>query len=123
MATYPRFTLNRSLIVLLPRQPMVDWINLVDPNPSGISIEEVRHEQNGFLVSSDKVETTEDAQRWVNKNWQMLFEHQLNEWYTAESMWPANRSLKMFKEWFEIRYHPMLWDLGNDVLELEDWDQ
>jgi hypothetical protein len=31
--------------------------------------------------------------------------------------------MRMFKQWFEIKYHPMLWDMASDELELEDWEQ
>ena len=46
----------------------------------------------------------------------------LVDWYTDESLWPKKRSLKMFREWFDIQYHSMVWDLAvREPLELEDW--
>ena len=52
----------------------------------------------------------------------MFFERYLDEWYTEESWWPKNRSLKMFKQWFDIQYHSMIWDLSGETIEHEDWD-
>jgi hypothetical protein len=123
MQEYPRLTINRSLIVLIPKQPVLDWIMRVDPNPPlGLTLEELSQEQDAFLVSQRAVETVEDAQRWVYRRWKMFFERYLDEWYTEESWWPKNRSLKMFKQWFDIQYQSMVWDLSDEMIEHEDWD-
>lgn len=117
-----RYTINRSIIFVLPKQVALDWIVAADPAPLGSSLEQVRSEVDGYLVSQEKVETTEDAQRWVYKRWGMFFEQFLVEWYTDETLWPKKRSLKMFKEWFDIRYHAMLWDLCDEPVVHEDWE-
>jgi hypothetical protein len=123
MQDYPRLTINRGLIVLIPKQPVLDWIMQVDPNPPlGLTLEELSQEQDAFLVSQRAVETVEDAQRWVYRRWKMFFERYLDEWYTEESWWPKNRSLKMFKQWFDIQYQSMVWDLSDEMIEHEDWD-
>jgi len=122
MDDYPRFTINRGVIILMPKQPFLDWIMRVDPIPSNLTLEEIRREQDGFLVSQESIETTEDAQSWVYRRWKIFFDLQLNDWYTEELLWPQKRSLKMFKEWFDIRYHPMLWDMTQEAIQHEDWD-
>jgi hypothetical protein len=123
MQDYPRLTINRGLIVLIPKQPVLDWIMQVDPNPPlGLTLEELSQEQDAFLVSQRAIETVEDAQRWVYRRWKMFFERYLDEWYTEESWWPKNRSLKMFKQWFDIQYQSMVWDLSDEMIEHEDWD-
>lgn len=68
------------------------------------------------------IETGESAQRWVHRRWKMFFEPFLYDWYTDESWWPKVRSLKMFKQWFDVQYSPMVWDLADEPLEHEDWD-
>jgi hypothetical protein len=106
---------------VVPKQAAFDWIVAVDPLPLSLTLEQVRSELDGYLVSQEKVETTEDAQRWVYRRWEMFFEQFLNEWYSDETLWPKKRSLKMFKEWFDIRYHAMLWDMLDEPIEHEDW--
>ena len=123
MHDFPRFTVNRHLIVLLPKQPALDWIMQVDPNPPDLTLEELREEQDAFLVRDDSLEGVEDAERWVHRRWKMFFELFVGSWYTDESWWPKNRTLKMFKEWFDIQYHSMVWDLAPAVpIEHEDWE-
>jgi hypothetical protein len=45
----------------------------------------------------------------------------LNEWITDEETWPKKRSLKMFRQWFTIEHHSMLWDLDKTEIQVEDW--
>ena len=47
----------------------------------------------------------------------------LDGWVTDEPLWPPKLSLKPFREWFDIQYHSMLWDLAELPLEVEDWDE
>jgi len=121
MQNPPRYSLNRSAIFLLPRQPVLDWILAVDPNPLDISLQELRAEPDIFLVPQE-VQTHEDAVRWVNRHWKDCLEHYLTGWFTVESMWPAKRSRKMLHEWFDIHFSSMVWDLGKEELEIEDWE-
>lgn len=123
MHDFPRFTINRHLVVLLPKQPALDWIIRVDPNPMNITLGELRQEQDAFLVADGFFESVEDAERWVHQRWRMFFELFIGGWYTDESWWPKNRTLKMFKEWFDVQYHSMVWDLAATVpVEHEDWE-
>jgi hypothetical protein len=122
MTNYPRFTINRHLIILMPKQPVLDWIKRVDPDPPNLTLEQLRQEQNAFLVP-DSLDGQEDAEKWVKRSWQVFFEGFLNEWYTVESWWPQKRTYKMFKDWFEVQYHSMVWDLAaSESVSYEDWD-
>ena len=53
MHTVPRFTINRHLIILMPKQPVLDWIKRVDPNPPNLTLDQFRLEQYAFLVPDD----------------------------------------------------------------------
>lgn len=122
MQNHPRFTINRHLIILTPKQPVLAWIMGVDPNPPDMTLDQLRHDQNAFLVPDD-LDGQQDAERWVQRRWQMLFEGFLAEWYTVKSWWPQKRTFKMFKEWFDIQYHSMVWDMAaNEPISYEDWD-
>lgn len=48
MDEYRHYKLNRAAIVLLPKQPALDWIMRVDPNPPNLTLDELRHEPDVF---------------------------------------------------------------------------
>ncbi|UUZ55052.1 hypothetical protein LP419_03910 [Massilia sp. H-1] len=78
---------------MLPKQPVLDWIKRVDSNPPNVTLEQIRLEQNAFLVP-DTLDGQQDAEKWVQKRWQVFFESFLDEWYTVESWWPAEAHIQ-----------------------------
>lgn len=125
MPEYPRFTLNRGMVMLRYKQPFFDWLKIADPEPiPNFTLANLEDDGDAFLIpdfeSSDPVDGTEDAVKWVEKRWRMLFEHVLGEWLTDESLWPKKRTLIMFREWFSIEYRSMVWDLASEPLRVED---
>jgi hypothetical protein len=127
MTDSPRYTLNRGMVILHHRQPFLDWLQSTDPEPlERLTLEEMEHDGDAFLIpcdeSRDPVDSEQDAIKWVEKRWRMFFEHCLNDWLQDESLWPEKRSLKMFREWFSIEYRSMVWDLVNEPLVVEDWE-
>ena len=122
MTTPPRYTLNRHLVTITPKLPFLDWLLTADPHPpSNLTLAELRDDSEAFLIPDDVAEDTEQAAKWVEKHWRMFFTHCLAGWITDESLWPKT-SLKLFREWFDITYHSMVWDLGKELLTVEDWE-
>lgn len=93
-------------MIVRPRQPYLDWAaNLDDsgllPDSSG--------EQTVYLVPS--IESNGDTARILKMVYAEVFERELHGWHTDEAAWPKNRTLRMFKEWFQIEFHSIVEDL------------
>ncbi len=128
VAKRPRFQLNRGLVIIRYKQPYVDWVKIAGEAPMEISLEQANDDGESFLLPTyesevDPVDGTEDAIKWVEKRWGMFFEHILESWILDESEWPKKRSLKMFREWFDIEYKSIVWDMGTEPLIIEEWDE
>ena len=123
MSDHPRFTINRTMVTLVPEQPFLDWIKAVDPEPvPALSLDHVREDQSVFLLPGDIADSPENATHWVEKRWQAFFEFMLGEWFD-DSLWPEELSLAMFREWFSLRFHSMVFDMAPDAPVIhEDWD-
>lgn len=119
MNSIPRFTLNRTVIMLGPKQPFLDWLNSVDPDEEALTVEDLRDDNEVFLIPQYNDNT--DSEKWVEMRWGFLFEHMLLGWVDDEALWPQDRTLEMFREWFDIEIHTMAWDLSDDPLIVEDW--
>ena len=119
MHSSPRFTLNRTVVLLGPKQPFLDWLNDVDPDDEPLTVEDVRDDNEVFLIP--QFNDNSDSEKWVEKRWSFLFEHMLMGWIDDEAMWPQDRTLDMFREWFDIEIHTMAWDLSDEPLFVEDW--
>ena len=123
MTDAPRFTINRSLVILRHRQPFLDWLMSADPNPpKHLTLADLEEDSDAFLIPGEPtVANQAEAVKWVEKRWSVLFEHVLSDWLTDEELWPQNRTLKLFRQWFTVEYRSMVWDLSNDPLEIEEW--
>ena len=119
MNSTPRFTLNRTVVLLGPKQPFLDWLNNVDPADDALTAEDLRDDNEVFLIP--QFNDNSDSEKWVEKRWSFLFEHMLMGWIDDEALWPQDRTLAMFREWFDIEIHTMAWDLSDDPLYVEDW--
>ncbi len=127
MKQKPRFQINRAAVVLRYKQPYVDWVKTAGPDPIGeYTLADANDDGEIFLIPSfdspvDPVDGTGDAIKWVEKRWKMFFEHILESWILDESAWPQKRTLKMFREWFEVEYKSMVWDMGHEPLMIDEW--
>lgn len=129
MTDLPRFAVNRSIIILRYKKPFVDWVNSIAATHRKFTAEEIEDSGEAFMIPAletvEIVDTTEDAVNWVEKRWRMFFEHELNAWVTDEATWPHDLSLDLFREWFNIEFRPIVWDLLSEPLlvgELTDED-
>lgn len=128
MTEYPKYPVNRAMVVLRYKQPYIDWVKTAGPLPMELTLEEANDDGDAFLIPAydshiDPVECTEDAVKWVEKRWRMFFEHILMSWIADESAWPKKRTLKLFREWFAVEYKSMIWDMGTEPLMVEEFEE
>ena len=106
--------IDRGLLLVFPRQPFVDWVNLVGPTGTPATLEEMRRDPDAILVP--EFESAEDGDRLVNRLSREIFEHLLMEWHTNLDEWPATRDRRTFRQWFDVRCLPMVFDqVGQDI--------
>ncbi|CAG9179508.1 hypothetical protein LMG32289_04380 [Cupriavidus pampae] len=110
--------------MLVPEQPFLDWILAVDPDPiETLTLDAVRQDETVFLVPPEFADDPETTVKWVEARWRSFFELMLGEWFT-DVLWPPKLTLTMFRQWFTIHVHSMVWDLAADTPVLhEDWDE
>jgi len=115
--------INRAAVILKYKEPAVQWINAADPyhdNPQ-IRLEEVNDDRTVYLVSDHEADDDETLARWIKLNYEVLFEAELEGWYTDESLWPPKRTFELFQEWFEVECHTMIEDtVGTPIVDDDD---
>lgn len=113
-------TINRSLAILRPKQPFIDWINSSSPDVPPMTLEAVNDDCNAILIP--EYNTDQDAKAFIKSRCSEIFETELSGWITDEDMWPKNRTFKMFKKWFDVELHSMVFDLGKYEIMADDYD-
>lgn len=108
-------SVNRSVIVLNYKQAALDWVNSLSQDKKPFNIEEM--ERNAYLIKEKQ--NDEKIEKWLNKNFDKLFKLMLSEWSLDQEVWPKNRSIEMFYEWFDATKSAMVLDLQVGKLRRE----
>lgn len=114
--------INRAAVILKYREPAIRWINAADPyedNP-GMTRHAVNRERTVYLISDEHAESLATMASWVERHYQDLFEAELEGWYTDPTLWPQDRTFRLFQTWFDVECHSVVVDMvGGDIYDDE----
>ncbi len=103
-------SINRNAIVVKPKQALFDWINSIYPESP------VEAAQEGTVYLIKERDSNEEIEKWLHKNYDSIFQNELNNWHTDEKDWPQKRTYKHFSEWFNVEIHSMILDLEETAI-------
>ena len=101
---------NRWGILARAKQPYVDWVNSMDDDGLTMDLESQRMQPTIFLINEREGMTLDEIVREFF--WEAIFDMELVAWMRDTSVWPANRTVEMFYEWFEVELVADLIELG-----------
>jgi hypothetical protein len=109
---------NRSALVVIPKQPFLDWLRFADPDDppdtDTLTLEDLRTEPTIYLIPEC---ADEDAlQKYLQRHCVEIFEEELNSWLTDDTIWPFDRGYDTFCRWFAVSFHSIVLDLGRNRL-------
>lgn len=108
---------NRSVFLLIPRQPFWNWLSsLPDVEPDGWALEDLQLDANAYLV--DPCEDEDDLWDQIAPQFETLFAAELADWCEDEALWPDLHP-DIFAEWFDVRLSRILTDLSAKPVERE----
>ena len=115
------FQIDRSVAIIKPKQPFVDWVNSVaDAGDDQYTIQDFSTDCSVILLPV--VDSDEVAEALIKDMYQDVFELELSSWMTDDDTWPEDITYKMFLEWFDVEFHSMVFDSLDDDIEKEAYD-
>ena len=69
----------------------------------------------------DASEDGDDPEKLIKKNFKVIFEEELAGWYTDEEAWPKKMDLRVFKQWFHVKVHEIVVDIGKKLPIAEEY--
>ena len=97
--------LNRGFITITPKKPFFDWSNTIDSEIQ-FSIED-DIEPTVYLITEDFF----DIEPLIEQHFKKIFKNELTAITEDEELWPTERNIDVFLEWFEINVGSMVFDL------------
>jgi hypothetical protein len=102
------YFVDRSVAVIKPKEPFHQWLHAVPGNDMDLSLGSLRSDCTVIMLP-EFVEP-EEGVAYVDEIYEQLFKMELASWYEDEALWPAERSLKTFWEWFDVEIHSTVID-------------
>jgi hypothetical protein len=100
-------TLNRSAIVVKPKQLFLEWLHAADPTSRELSLSDLVREPLIYLIP--ECDTEEEVANVLHELCEEIFEEQLAGWYKDTSTWPRNRSYEVFCHWGSVTSTTPCW--------------
>jgi len=110
--------INRSVFVVRFREPYVTWATSFNEEAAACA-QWLCDYVSVYLAPEDPTGRHETPP--LKDFFPRIFEHELGAWRADESLWPEDRSYSVFCEWFDVTGQSMVWDLGTDPIEFEDF--
>ena len=107
-------TINRSAVIIRKKAPFLSWVKSLPDHElvEGLNLEEINDEDSIYFFPD--FESLEELEDCLEENCEMIFEHQMEEWWTEEDEWEKNLSWDNFKDWFDYSFCSMPLDLVYD---------
>lgn len=113
------YEVNRSVIIVVPREPFWHWLNEVaEGDLDGLTLEDLQQDANSYLI--DACQNIEEVWQEVENRVEEIFAAELADWCEDESEWP-NLHIDIFGEWFDVVTSSVLADLSSNALERESF--
>ena len=110
-------TINRTVIVVTPKKPFIDWVNSFEDGGAKLKPTLVNH--TAYLIPEKYDEL--NYENFLKNNFNFIFEEELNSWMTDPDLWPQDRDFKTFLDWFVIGACDTVIDLSDEPIEIEEF--
>ncbi|MAM30474.1 MAG: VacJ [Flavobacteriaceae bacterium] len=111
-------TINRSLLLVVPKQPFYDWSNALTPDLPPTNANKV-NEYNSYLLEDELF--LDNPKEELRKYWKPIFLNELFGQWTDEEAYPK-LSWKLFTEWFDFYKSSVVNDLTDEPLYIEHYE-
>jgi len=102
------YFVDRSVAVIKPKAPFMDWLNAVPDSDIDLTLESLRADCTVILMP--EFAEPEEGVAYLDEIYEQLFKMELASWYDDEELWPKDLSLKAFWEWFDVEIHSTVID-------------
>ena len=111
--------INKAAITVIPKEPFIKSVQSTDSKAAEISDEDILSNSQVYLV--DDSLDGDDPEKLIKRNFKVIFEEELAGWYTDEEAWPKKMDLRLFKQWFHVKVHEIVVDIGKKLPIAEEY--
>lgn len=107
------YDINRVALILRPSEELINWAIREDPDlAEEVDPEETEDLASVFLLPD--FDDLDDADVWLEKNYEDILETLLEEWVPNESAWPDEFSFKHFELYADYAFTNIVVDTQDE---------
>ena len=110
-------TINRTLLIVIPKKPYLDWVKSFENDES--EIDSGAEHYSAYLIPEKCNEF--NYQNYLKNHYMDIFEEELYSMIKDPSLFPKNMDFKTFNEWFDTHACDTVFDLCNEPIEIEEF--
>jgi len=109
------YSIDRSVAIIRPKQPFLDWANKLPDAEEEVSLEDLVDDCTAILIA--ECDDAQEAKALINAMALDFLESELFSWCTYQNWWPQNRTKEMFWDWFDVEFHSIVIDPYQDRIK------
>lgn len=103
------YDINRFALIVMPSQALLKWAISEQPElAEEVDVDDSTDLATVYLLPD--FEDVEDAEDWVENNFEDLLETLLEEWISDDSLWPERLELSHFEKYADYTISNMVID-------------
>lgn len=106
------YSVDRSIALIKPRQPFLDWLKNLPESELDLNLEQLRTDCTAVLLP--EFVDMEEALEHLDQIYSRIFEMELASWWEDETQWPTHRTIQLFWKWFDVELHSTVVDAVGD---------
>jgi hypothetical protein len=112
----PMELINRDVLIIRPKQALINWINTLDSDRS-LTLEEYSGHDRAQVYLVPEFDHETEVLSWLEEDFEEWFDDLLNGYSTNEADWPKNRTWKMMNDFFDISYQSLVFDMLDEPIQ------
>jgi len=117
-------SVHRNVAIVKLKESFLSWLKAIQHPDAYMTAEDLNQYSTALLIPDFGFD--EDSRAYIYGHYQAIFENELEYWHQDETVYPKQRDLKMFEEWFDIEIYTTVIDAVDgeiakgDTIDLAD---
>jgi len=98
--------LDRMALLVKPKTAFLDWVNQISEEKT--TLKTLR--ENCTILLVPLLDNDKELQQYIHGTFHSLFAQELASWCEDDGLWPKNRNLTLFNQYFDVEVHSFVYD-------------
>jgi hypothetical protein len=111
-------SVHRNVAIVKLKESFLSWLKAIQHPDADMTVEDLNQWCTALLIPDFGLD--EDSRAYIYSHYQAIIENELEYWHQDEAVFPKQRDLKMFEEWFDVEIYSTVIDTVDGEIMKED---